>query len=113
MDEKYFLEKDVFYKIHEKLNDTVKPQVVRNELYHFTSINVLKSIVESNSLRLTNCMYLNDLLEHKDFAKSMLEVLNKKSTIETGLKNELIKNYENILNCEREDYSMLNYGKLI
>lgn len=47
-----------------------------DKIYHYTNLDSLKKMLESNSLWATNCEYLNDLLELETFEKELDQILN-------------------------------------
>ena len=59
------MSKETMDKIH-KIVDVYTNTKSDNSLFHFTSVNALHSIIENQSLRLTNSTFMNDKNEYLD-----------------------------------------------
>lgn len=68
-----------------------------NKIYHYTSIEALYSIIKTNSLRLTNSMYMNDRDEFNIYLENFLEIckgLQSEGKINSEIIEEMISTFE-------------------
>lgn len=89
-------------------------------VFHYTSLDGFKSIVENSSIRFTECCYLNDKKEYLD-AIRILDILDEKYQNDDSLKGRLIrdtkkkldKSYgdETIFITQRNDKLIIDYSK--
>ena len=63
-------------------------------VFHYTSLDGFKSIIENNSIRFTECCYLNDKKEYLD-ALRILDILVDKYRNDNTLKGRIFKEVRN------------------
>lgn len=74
------------------LEELINNKIVDKEtqIHHYTSLDGLKSIIENNSLRFTECCYMNDKEEYNDIL-NILDQLVKENKGKTTIKSQLLE----------------------
>ena len=79
-------------KLDKDLKELIKQYISSKDttIYHYTSLQGLKSIIENSTLRFTECCYMNDKEEYNDVIKIM-EELKKDNEGKNNEKYDILK----------------------
>ncbi|QNU66517.1 DUF2971 domain-containing protein [Ruminiclostridium herbifermentans] len=106
------LSKKVIQQIEQEVQLETNNEEIHN-VYHFTSVSALHSIIENNSIRLTDCTFMNDRYEYIECLKMVISTAKEmlKEREPNTKYNEILIEMQEYYNERVKEYiSNLNDG---